>query len=87
MNDSIATPRNARTEDGTVAPIGGESVSVPEGVWQCTGSTCDGAVLSLSVLAADHVEGLLTGTLEHSGGMGEASVVCAFYLPMRTYLP
>jgi hypothetical protein len=83
----FATPRNARTDDGTVAAIGGESVSVPQGTWQCTGSSCDGSVLSFTVLAADHVEGLLTGTFQHTGGMGEASVVCSFYVPMRTYVP
>jgi hypothetical protein len=73
------------TSDGTASPIAGETVGVPQGTWSCTGSGCDGAVLVLSYLAADHIEGFLTGTFASSSGAGDASVVCSFYLPMRSY--
>lgn len=83
----LMSPGPSGTADGTVAPIIGESVSIPQGVWQCTGSTCDGVILSLSFASADHVEGILSGTLVHAGGMGAANVTCSFYLPTRSYVP
>jgi hypothetical protein len=75
------------TPDGTVAVPGGLSVSVPGGTFQCSGTTCDGSVLLMTVLAADHVEGTWTGTLDDTAGRGSTSVVCSFYLPTRTFMP
>lgn len=75
------------TPDGTVAPIAGERVSVPQGTWQCTGSSCNGGTFNLSVLDASHAEGFLSGVFAHTGGVNDANVVCSFWLPMRTYQP
>jgi hypothetical protein len=82
---SIAAGGVGATADGQASPIAGESVSVPQGSWSCSGSTCEGAVLVLSYLAADHVEGYLSGTFDSATGSGASSVVCSFYLPMRSY--
>jgi hypothetical protein len=75
------------TADGTVGVPSGLAVSVPGGTLQCSGSSCDGSVLLMTVLAADHIEGTWSGTLDDVGGQGSTDVVCSFYLPMRTFMP
>jgi hypothetical protein len=75
------------TPDGTVAPQGGESVSVPQGTWSCNGSDCDGGVLLLTTLAADHIEGAVSGTYLNPLSGTDADVVCSFYLPTGAYDP
>jgi hypothetical protein len=75
------------TGSGMVAPLASETVTVPQGSFVCSGSTCDGAVLVLTVLASDHVEGSLSGTFADTGGAGAADVVCSFYLPTRSFMP
>jgi len=82
---SIAAGGFGATADGQAAPVAGEAVSVPQGSWSCSGSTCEGAVLVLSYLAADHIEGYLSGNFDSATGAGASSVVCAFYLPVHTY--
>ena len=69
------------TPDGTAAPSGAPAAATSQGVFTCTGSACNGVALSLSWIDANHAEGFFSGTL--SG----ADVVCAFYLPTRTFRP
>jgi hypothetical protein len=75
------------TPDGAVTPLGAQTVSVPQGAWSCGGSDCEGSVLLLTVIAADHFEGTVSGNFPNTGGAGDASVVCSFYLPTRSYQP
>lgn len=69
------------TGDGEAVPQGSPSAATSAGVFSCTGSACGGVGLGLSWLDASHAEGFFSGNL--SG----ADVVCAFYLPMRTFRP
>ena len=71
--------------DGTVAPIEGEAVQIPQGTLQCAGSGCNGAGLQLTALDAQHAEGFFSGILVANGGTGDT--VCSFYLPMSQYKP
>jgi hypothetical protein len=78
----MVTPvQGTATPDGTVSPVAGESVSVPQGSWQC--GACDGAVFGVTALASDHVDGYLSGTLDNTAGAAAATVVCSFSVPMR----
>jgi hypothetical protein len=69
------------TGDGEAVPQGSPAASTSLGVFSCTGSACDGVGLGLSWLDASHAEGFFSGNL--SG----ADVVCAFFLPVRTFRP
>jgi hypothetical protein len=69
------------TGAGEAVPQGSPAAATGLGVFSCSGSACDGVGLSLMALDAQHAEGFFSGNL--SG----ASVVCAFYLPMRTFQP
>jgi hypothetical protein len=82
---NIAPPLGSETPDGTVSPVSGELVSVPQGSWQC--GQCDGVVLGITYLGQDHIEGYLSGMLDNTAGAPAASVVCSFYVPMRSYSP
>ena len=82
---TLADPGPSGTADGTASPIGNITVTVPQGTFQCSGSDCDGMALVFSTLAADHVEGYASGTLQDSGGNGQAEVVCSFYAPMSSF--
>ena len=82
---TLADPGPSGTADGTASPIGNLTVSVPQGSFQCSGSTCDGMALVFSTLAADHVEGYASGTLQDVGGSGPADVVCSFYVSMSSF--
>jgi hypothetical protein len=81
----VAPPLGVATPDGTVSPVAGEGVAVPQGSWRC--GACDGVVFGIRALAPDHVEGYLSGTLENSGGAPNADVICSFYVPMSAYQP
>lgn len=83
----VATPTATGTPDGTVAANPGESVSAGGSSLTCAGSDCDGAVLQLTALAADHVEGSFSGNLLDPGGQGAGAVVCSFWVPTRTFQP
>jgi hypothetical protein len=83
----LAAAAGDATPDGTVAPVGAQRATVSAGAWQCSGSLCDGGVLSLTHLDADHVEGFFSAGMQSETGGPAADVVCSFYLPMRTYAP
>ena len=70
------------TADGSVSPVAGESVQVPQGEWQCTGTSCDGATFVLTGLDSAHAEGFLGGTFANFASGTSADVVCAFYVPL-----
>lgn len=84
---SVASSSLGPTRDGTVAPIAGEAVAVPQGAWQCTGSRCDGAVFSLIGLDARHAEGFFAGVMQNTRGAPDAQVVCSFHVPMAAFQP
>ena len=69
------------TPDGTATPTGAPAASTAQGVFTCNGSDCDGVGLSITWIDAVHTEGFFSGNL--SG----ADVICAFYLPTRTFRP
>ncbi len=81
----IKTASGATTADGTASPGAGELVSITGNSFRCVGNGCDGAVLSLAVLTADHAEGYLSGTFDADSGGGSTGVVCSFYVPTRTF--
>jgi hypothetical protein len=83
----LATPTSDTTGDGTVAVTGTVRADGQGHSWACGGSDCDGAVLALDYLAADHVEGSLSAALATSDGSSASQIVCAFYLPMAGYTP
>lgn len=70
------------TPDGTVDPIAGEGVVVPQGQWQCTGSSCNGATFVLTALDGAHAEGFIGGTFQNFQSGTRANVVCSFYVPV-----
>jgi hypothetical protein len=71
--------------DGTVAPIGAPTASSALGSFACSGNACDGAVLQIVWLDANHIEGFFLGALGNGAGVTE--VVCSFYLPTLEYAP
>jgi hypothetical protein len=71
----------------SVSPIEGESVTVPQGSWRCTGSDCNGTVFAITRLEAHRVEGYIRGVWPDSSGSAIASVVCSFDVPLTTYVP
>ena len=71
--------------EGTVAPIEGEGIQIPQGVLQCSGSSCNGSGLQLTTIDAQHAEGFFSGVLTASGGTG--NTVCSFYVPVSDYRP
>ena len=54
---------------------------------KCFGAQCDTAVISLTVLDAQHVEGFLSGQLADPSDGQVSNTVCTFYVPWRTYQP
>lgn len=76
---------NGGRQDGTIVPVEGESVVIPEGSWMCTGAECGSLVLL--TLDETHVEGYLSGAFQRASDGSWASVVCSFYLPWGTYSP
>jgi hypothetical protein len=83
----VAAGTTDQTPDGTVDPAGTELVSTTAGSWQCGGSDCDGAFLSLRYLAGDHAEGFFTATLQSTSGDVPVDTTCSFYLPLSVYQP
>lgn len=75
------------TPDGTLAPIAGESIQIPQGSWFCAGDSCDGGALIISAMDTVHVEGYFSSTLQSNTGAASAQVVCSFYLPWTVYQP
>jgi hypothetical protein len=81
----LAATTGSLTENGAASPGAGERVVVSNNGFNCSGSGCDGAVLSFSALSANHVEGYLSGTFESDTGSGAVDIICSFYLPTRTF--
>ena len=84
---TVASQQGATTLDGTVYPTTAERFSTPEGGAGCTGSGCDGAAFVLSAADATHATGYFMGTITADSGAGQASAICSFYVPMRSFVP
>jgi hypothetical protein len=84
-NYLIEAPTSTTTRDGTASPGAGEFVSAGVNTFRCSGSDCNGAVLSLSHVSSHHVEGYYSGNFVADGGGGATNAVCSFYLPTRTW--
>lgn len=84
---TVASQQGATTLDGTVYPTTAERFTTPEGGAGCTGSGCDGAAFVLSAVDRAHATGYFMGTIVADSGAGQASVVCSFWIPTRTYSP
>ncbi len=84
---TVQSMQGSFTLDGTVYPTTGERVATPAGGAACTGTGCDGAAFVLSAVDATHATGYFQGTVQADSGAGQASVVCSFWVPMRTYAP
>ncbi len=84
---TVQSMQGAFTLDGTVYPTTGERISTPEGGAGCTGAACDGAAFVLTAMDATHATGYFMGTVSADSGAGQASVVCSFWVPTRTYQP
>jgi hypothetical protein len=82
---TVTTASGAATDPSTVSPVAAPTVFTSQGSWQCAGAC--GALLQLSHLDADHVEGFFSGTLQSASGGSSADVVCSFYLPTRSFTP
>jgi hypothetical protein len=83
----VASQQGSATLDGTVYPTTAERFSTPEGGAGCSGSGCDGALFVLGALDATHATGYFMGNIIADSGAGQASVVCSFWIPTRTYQP
>jgi hypothetical protein len=84
---TVASQQGATTLDGTVYPTTAERFSTPEGGAGCSGSGCDGAAFALNAVDATHATGYFMGTIVADSGAGQASVVCSFWVPTRSYQP
>jgi hypothetical protein len=83
----IGAPGDTGTADGMVAPVEGEAVSAPQGSFNCTGNACNGVGFDIRYLAADHVEGWLSGTFASNDGSSASQITCSFWLPFTSYSP
>jgi hypothetical protein len=83
----VESMQGGLTLDGTVYPTSGEHFTTPEGPASCSGSDCDNAAFVISAADAAHVTGYYMGTVTSDQGLGQASVVCSFWLKPRTYTP
>jgi hypothetical protein len=83
----LSATTGSDTPQGTLAPIAGESIAIPQGNWFCAGNSCDGAALVISGMDTAHVEGYFSSTLQSNVGGASAQVVCSFYLPWTVYQP
>jgi hypothetical protein len=84
---TVTSQQGATTPDGTVYATTAERFSTPAGGAGCSGSGCDGAAFVLSALDGTHATGYFMGNIVADSGAGEASVVCSFWIPTRTYQP
>lgn len=84
---TVASQQGATTLDGTVYPTTAERFSTPAGGASCSGSGCDGAALVLGAVDATHATGYFMGSIVADSGAGQASVVCSFWVPSRSYQP
>jgi hypothetical protein len=84
---TVQSMQGGSTLDGTVYPTTAERVATPEGGAGCTGSSCDGAAFVLSAIDATHASGYFQGTVSSDTGLGDADVVCSFWVKTRTYTP
>jgi hypothetical protein len=78
------------TPSGIVYPTSGEEVLLPAangGSAHCSGDACDSAAFVISTADAAHVYGYWMGAVQSDQGLGDASVVCTFYLPWGQYQP
>jgi hypothetical protein len=77
------------TPSGIVYPTVGEAVDLPQpnGPAHCSGASCDNSAFVLSVVDATHVVGYWMGTVQSDQGLGDAPVVCSFYLGWAQYQP
>ena len=84
---TVASMQGGSTLDVTVYPTTGERIATPEGGAGCSGSACDHAAFVLSAVDATHITGYFMGTVTSDSGLGDADVICSFWLTPRTYTP
>jgi hypothetical protein len=84
---TLEAPVGDATSQGTTASVGPLSVVAGALTLQCNGSDCNGGILSISAMDANHVEGFVSGTFADPSDGQQSSTVCTFYVPWRSYSP